>query len=163
MIKKLLHQIQNGYTRSNMKQPEYFYHQSGVIPYRIIKGKIFILLITSRSKGHWIIPKGIIETGLSPEKSALKEAIEEAGILGEIIGDVVARYDVTKWEDVCHVQLYLMKVTEIFDIWEEQDFRKRQWVELKAVPKIVKKKKLRKIFKTLKKDPNNFSDKLLPF
>jgi len=32
--------------------------QSGVITYRKKQGKLEILLITSRNKGRWIVPKG---------------------------------------------------------------------------------------------------------
>lgn len=140
-----------------MRLPEFFYHQSGVIPYRILNGKIEILLITSRAKGKWIIPKGIIEVGFSSQKSAMKEAMEEAGVLGEINGGVVARYEVQKWDDICHVELFLMKVTKTFDMWEEDSFRKRKWVELKKVNNYIKKKPLKKIFVNLNKDLTLFN------
>ena len=56
--------------------------QSAIIPYRFNDGQLEILLICSSSKKHWVIPKGIIEPGLSPVSSASKEALEEAGVKG---------------------------------------------------------------------------------
>ena len=44
---------------------DYFCRQSGVIPYRVRKGNLEILLITSRRERRWIIPKGIIEPDYS--------------------------------------------------------------------------------------------------
>jgi predicted NUDIX family NTP pyrophosphohydrolase len=35
-------------------------HQAGVIAYRILDGKVQVLLMTSRDTGRWIIPKGNI-------------------------------------------------------------------------------------------------------
>ena len=34
------------------------FQQSGVIPYRINDGKVEVLLITTRSRQGWVIPKG---------------------------------------------------------------------------------------------------------
>ena len=67
------------------KKPEWYYHQSAVIPYLEKEdGTHHVVLITTRKKKKWTIPKGIVEHELGPEKSALKEAYEEAGIEGEI-------------------------------------------------------------------------------
>ena len=59
------------------------FKQSAVVPYRLVKNEIEVLLITTR-KGRWIIPKGIIEPELSAAESAAKEALEEAGVKGEV-------------------------------------------------------------------------------
>ena len=61
-------------------KPSWLYQQSAVIP--IFDDKI--VLITSRRKKRWIIPKGVIELGLAPEDSAAKEALEEAGVVGSV-------------------------------------------------------------------------------
>ena len=57
------------------------FSQSAVIPYRISKKGLEILLITSLKKKNWIVPKGYIEFNLTPFESAKKEAYEEAGVL----------------------------------------------------------------------------------
>jgi predicted NUDIX family NTP pyrophosphohydrolase len=61
-------------------------NQAGVIAYRILDGKVRVLLVTSRDTGRWIIPKGNIKAGEMPCKAAENEAYEEAGVKGIIIG-----------------------------------------------------------------------------
>jgi len=82
-----------------MSDPEkkIIYPQSGILPYRYTKNKLEILLITSLRKKNWIIPKGLIEQGMTPQESALKEAFEEAGIEGRITGSVIGHYSYEKW------------------------------------------------------------------
>ena len=59
-------------------------HQAGVIAYRILDGKVQVLLMTSRDTGRWIIPKGNIKAGVTPCRAAEKEAYEEAGVKGPL-------------------------------------------------------------------------------
>jgi len=61
--------------------------QAGGIVFRGNDRGISILLVTSKKEdGHWIFPKGHIEPGESPEEAALREASEEAGVDGELLG-----------------------------------------------------------------------------
>lgn len=108
--------------------PDYFYKQSGVISYRIKEGKLQILLITSRKKKRWIIPKGVIEPYMTPQQSAEQEAYEEAGVFGRITEGPVGVYEVEKWGGVCTVTVYPMQVTKVYEDWMESDFRKRKWM-----------------------------------
>ena len=66
--------------------PESIYRQSGAVPFRIRDGAIEVLLITSQTSGHWIIPKGIVEPELSSAASAAQEAYEEAGVILSVSG-----------------------------------------------------------------------------
>ena len=43
-----------------------------------------VMLVTSRGRQRWIIPKGWPHGGRAPCDSAAREAFEEAGILGEV-------------------------------------------------------------------------------
>jgi 8-oxo-dGTP pyrophosphatase MutT (NUDIX family) len=63
-------------------------YQVGVIAFRVENGELEVLLVTSRDTGRWIIPKGNIDSGLTPAKAALREAYEEAGVRGAIVGSV---------------------------------------------------------------------------
>jgi 8-oxo-dGTP pyrophosphatase MutT (NUDIX family) len=61
--------------------------QSGAIVVRFDTAEPEVLLVTSRrSPGHWIFPKGHIERGETAEAGALREALEEAGVVGKSIG-----------------------------------------------------------------------------
>ncbi|MBU0559312.1 MAG: NUDIX hydrolase [Bacteroidetes bacterium] len=130
------------------KLPSSFYNQSGVIPYKIVDGKIKVLLITSRKGKNWIIPKGIVEKGMSAKVSAVKEAYEEAGILGKAIGSEIGKYKYKKWEGVCTVSLYLFLVEKQLKKWEE-DFRKRNWFSVNQAIEIINTKKLKKTISEL--------------
>jgi len=133
------------------EQPFFYYLQSAVIPYQYRKGNLEVLLITTR-KHNWIIPKGIIEDGMTPQESALNEAYEEAGIKGKINNKKVGSYSYEKWGDVCHVKVYPMKVAKILENWPEENFRERIWVSINNAIEYVKNKDVKKILKTFAKE-----------
>jgi len=120
------------------KRPAYYYQQSSVIPYRINKGKLEILLVLSSKKKHFVIPKGIIEPGLTAQQSAEKEAFEEAGVKGQIDNNFVGEYQYQKWSATCHVQVYPLKVTELIadENWQESH-RGRHWIKIKEAKKKI--------------------------
>lgn len=127
-------------------KPEYFYRQSGIIPIKIKKGKVNVLLITSRKKKKWIIPKGIIEPGLSHLESAVKETLEEAGVKGKVIQNKIGRYSYKKWGDTCTVSVFLMNVTTEQKKWDE-DFRDRVWVPIDEISNYIEQPGLLKLMK----------------
>jgi len=123
---------------------ETYIEQSGVIPYRLEQGKIEILLVSSRKKKRWVIPKGIVEPDLTPQDSAAKEALEEGGILGEVLPESVGTYTYEKWGGVCRVVVFLLKVTSLEANWLE-DFRERQWFSLSEARKRLDEAELKNI------------------
>jgi phosphohistidine phosphatase len=139
------------------EKPEYYYNQSGVIPFRIVNGKVEILLITSRRKKHWVIPKGIIEMKLDPKESAIKEAHEEAGIKGTLIPSSSGKYSYTKWGGICNVEVYLMEVTEILDNWPESH-RERKWFSITKAGKVLKNSELGQMLQTIPEEINHYKE-----
>lgn len=129
-------------------KPGYFCRQSGVIPYRLRKGSIQILLITSRKARCWIIPKGIIEYDYSARNSAAKEALEEAGVKGSVHRKLLGIYRHRKFGQTCTVKVYPMRVTRIYKVWEEAD-RDREWVSLEKALKLVSNDGLKRVIKKL--------------
>jgi 8-oxo-dGTP pyrophosphatase MutT (NUDIX family) len=109
-------------------RPFWFYRQSGVIAYRLKDGTPEILLVTSRNRRRWVIPKGVVEIGMSAVESAAKEAYEEAGVRGEAFAEAIGSYEYSKWNGVCIVEVFLLQVTELLDEWPEGDERKRRWM-----------------------------------
>ncbi|MCF7791968.1 MAG: NUDIX domain-containing protein [Victivallales bacterium] len=130
------------------KCPEWFFNQSGVIPYTIEDEQIKVMLITSKKKKKWIIPKGIIEPEMSPRDSAAKEAYEEAGITGRVFKEEITNYIQEKWGGECSITIFLMKIDKIFDQWEE-DFRKRKLFTPGKAAEKIKIKPLKKIIKNI--------------
>jgi 8-oxo-dGTP pyrophosphatase MutT (NUDIX family) len=117
--------------------------QAAVVPFRVRRGGIEICVITSK-KGNWGIPKGIIDPGETPAEAGLKEAFEEAGLHGRIIGKPVGQFEYEKWERVLPVTVYLMEVTRIDDDWQEP-WRERAWVSLDEAIDLVHRSELKKV------------------
>lgn len=132
-----------------MKKPDNYYLQSGAIPFRIKDGKLEILLITSRKKKKWIIPKGIIESGMKPYESAAHEALEEAGVIGEVSHDSLGSYKVKKWDGICEVLVYPMKVENETKQWLEDSFRERKWFSFEGAQEVIEREKIKKLIKKL--------------
>jgi 8-oxo-dGTP pyrophosphatase MutT (NUDIX family) len=121
------------------------YKQAAVLPFRIIENRLQFLLITSRKAGNWIIPKGLFEEGLSPSELAVKEAYEEAGIVGTISAISLGEYRYKKWNGICQVQVFSMLVTSLLDEWPEDDFRFRQWFEAEKARDVIRNSELKDI------------------
>lgn len=105
--------------------------QTGVIPYRIVDGKIQVMLISTKG-GNWVFPKGGKARKRGAKDNAAKEAMEEAGISG-VVYRKLGTYSYTKNEEKNVVALYLMRVDKIRKVYDEP-WRKRKWFgEKKAI------------------------------
>ncbi|MEO5341978.1 MAG: NUDIX hydrolase [Gammaproteobacteria bacterium SHHR-1] len=115
-----------------------------MIPYRICKDGVEILLVSSSSGRHWVVPKGIQEPGMSPQDSAAKEAREEAGILsGELGQQALGDYSYSKWGSPCQVQVYSMQVKQMVpDSDWDSGYRRRKWVSSDKVAGFLKQPEL---------------------
>lgn len=116
--------------------------QSGVLPYKYDDDNVLkIMLVTTTSGDEWIIPKGKIEPDLTPAESALKEAREEAGLKGEIVGDVIGSYRFRKKKNnrVCRVDVFPMAVRkkQKKKKWEEKKKRKRGWYTIPEALELI--------------------------
>lgn len=58
---------------------------AGSVTFRPTEHKPLFLVISSSDGNHWVLPKGHIEPGESPEEAALRELREEAGVTGRVI------------------------------------------------------------------------------
>jgi phosphohistidine phosphatase len=132
------------------RRPAYYYHQSAVIPFRMHKGKPEILVIYSSNRKHWVVPKGIMDPGLTARESAAKEAWEEAGVEGRIYDGSLGAYTCRKWGAACHVEVFAMEVTHLVPEkkWEESH-RGREWLTPKQAAKRLKQQELKPMVMTL--------------
>ncbi len=124
-------------------RPAYYYSQSAVIPYRIRNDRVEILIITSSRNKHWIVPKGVVDIGLSAQESAAKEAFEEAGVLGQVEDTLLGTYMYAKWGANCIIKVYPMKVLDIISEQERlEPERQRIWITAEQAPAYLKQKAL---------------------
>ena len=112
-----------------LDKPDYYYDQSAVIPYRVSADGLEVLMVTSRKRKRWVVPKGIREPQLSAAASAAKEAMEEAGIEGRLSALPIGSYQYDKWGGTCTVEVYTLEVEQVHPTWDE-NFRDREWVTL---------------------------------
>jgi 8-oxo-dGTP pyrophosphatase MutT (NUDIX family) len=108
--------------------------QFAALPFRIESGDLQILLVTSRETQRWVIPKGWAIRGLRPRDVAAREALEEAGLVGSIVGKrSIGSYHYTKRlpdnrEALCRVKVFLLSVDHQLDVWPEKAQREYRWV-----------------------------------
>ena len=77
---------------------------------------------------RWVIPKGWIEPGQTAGETALQEAWEEAGLLGALDKEPIGSYLYEKEGHTYHVIVFVMRVTQVAQDWQERSFRERAWV-----------------------------------
>lgn len=92
-----------------------------------------VLLITTRGRGRWTIPRGWPSQGVSDSEMAAMEAAEEAGVAGKIDKTPIGSYTYTKrlhfysWAK-CVVDVYRLSVRTHRLDWQEKDARMVRWV-----------------------------------
>jgi 8-oxo-dGTP pyrophosphatase MutT (NUDIX family) len=109
--------------------------QFAALPIGRSDGETLVLLVTSRETRRWVLPKGWAEKGLTGAELAAKEAIEEAGAIGEVAAKPIGSYSYVKLlpfgrETECKVKVFPMRVDRLLDDWPERDQRQRQWFTL---------------------------------
>lgn len=122
------------------------------------KGDIRILMITSRDTGRWVLPKGWPMKGKNLRQAAEQEALEEAGVIGDLSKKPIGVYHYLKrienGADIpCEVVLYPMKVTKLLRNWQERGERKRKWFSVKGAAKRVLEPDLSDLLLKIKDDP----------
>jgi len=134
-----------------------YIEQSAAIPYRQGKRGLEVLLVTSVRTRRWVLPKGMVASGMAEWESARKEAFEEAGIKGKIEKNEIGAYSYSKPDDGTNasyrVRLFPMMVSQELDDWPEKNQRKRKWMAIDEAADAVDEKKLSKMLRGFK--PSN--------
>lgn len=126
--------------------------QFAALCWRLKRGKLQILLVTSRRRKRWIVPKGWPMDGKTPAQCALTEAWEEAGVIGKASDACIGVYSYARLregEDTlpCLAMLYPVRVKSIKKKFPERKDRRRKWVSRKKAAKMVHEKELSKLIK----------------
>lgn len=111
--------------------------QASVIPFRWRDGELEFCLITSIRARKWGFPKGIIDPGETAIEAALKEAWEEAGLRGQVVGEALGRYQYEKWGQTLDVEVFLMRVESAAEDWLEAQQRERRWADVEEAKQLL--------------------------
>ena len=128
--------------------------QFGAICWRMNRGHVQVLLITSRDTGRWVIPKGWPMAGLGPSEAAAQEAWEEAGVEGKVDDTLLGHFTYIKimpgqMSLHCAVDVFALRVDMLRANFPERKERRRKWFDaLKAARKVAE-PELRKILRHL--------------
>ena len=126
--------------------------QFAALCYRIKRGKVQVLLVTSRRTKRWIVPKGWPMDGRTPAASALQEAWEEGGVRGRADGPCLGVYSYEKGQlqtdDLqCLAMLYPVQVKSLAKRFPESGQRRRRWVSRKKAARLVAEPELAQLIK----------------
>ena len=133
--------------------------QIAALPFRWDKkGKLRGLMVTSRDRGRWVMPKGWLMDGKTPWEAAKIEALEEAGAVGFVSNRLIGAYRYEKRlgngrVTLCQVTVYPMIVDNLKRRWKEQKERNRHWFSLKKAAQLVDEPELSKLLRRLAAHP----------
>ncbi|KAL8550154.1 hypothetical protein ACS0TY_008831 [Phlomoides rotata] len=138
-------------SRTGREMQRYNFHGRrqvvGCIPYRykdnhgtasmVDEEEIEVLLITSQRKGKGMLfPKGGWENDETIEDAALRETIEEAGVVG-IVEHKLGKWDFESKNDTSYEgHMFPLLVEEQLEFWPEKDVRQRLWVSVREARRV---------------------------
>ena len=115
--------------------------QVAAIPLRWVDAKPEILLVTTRGKGRWTVPKGWPLTEAPNAACAAREAFEEAGVTGYVAPYSLGVFQYEKklgsaknWFSATG---FVLQVETEHDNWPERNERKRAWFALDEAKALV--------------------------
>jgi len=132
--------------------------QFGALCWRVHRGQVQVLLITSRDTGRWIIPKGWPHDGLTPALAAAAEAWEEAGVEGTVVEAPLGLYSYDKMlkpgvAQPCMVTVFALRVARLRRRFPERAERRRKWFDAAKAARKVAEPELRALLDRLADDP----------
>lgn len=126
--------------------------QIAALPFVETESGRLVLLVTTRGRGHWSIPKGWPKQGLTDSELAAREAFEEAGVEGEIAPEPIGAFGYTKrlhlfsWTK-CSVDVYPFKVRcQVLD-WPEKQARHIKWAAPNEAAAMVREAQLAEVLR----------------
>jgi 8-oxo-dGTP pyrophosphatase MutT (NUDIX family) len=141
--------------RNSIKQTKRKRLQYGALPYRMRdRTRPEVMLVTSRERQRWIIPKGWPKKGKSPRRSAAREAFEEAGVIGPVARRAVGSFSYEKQlrngnKVMCKVRVFPLQVKRQSEEWPEKAEREVKWLPAKRAAKQVNDPELSAIIRRL--------------
>ena len=104
------------------------FKQAGAIVVRAGKSEPRILLVTARrNPDNWIFPKGHVEYGETLKAAALREAREEAGVEGKVVG-AAGKMSFEFGDNTYRVHYFVVQTA---DAGEPCEGRRLRWLKYK--------------------------------
>ncbi len=133
-------------------------NQFAALCWRMHRGRVEVLLITSRDTGRWVIPKGWPMADKTPAECAATEAWEEAGVRGHGRDDALGYYSYDKMMGSkaalpCIVAVFPLRVEELASRFPERKQRRRRWFNAEKASKLVAEPELKALLLALAHDP----------
>jgi 8-oxo-dGTP pyrophosphatase MutT (NUDIX family) len=115
-----------------------------------------VVLVTSRETRRWVIPKGWIEPHEAPHRGAAREALEEAGLVGEADPDPIGTYSYGKRRaggvvTPVEVLVFRFRVARLLRQWPERLERERRLFTPEAAAALVQEPGLAALLRGLRK------------
>ena len=135
--------------------------------WRFRKGRVQVLLVTSRETRRWVLPKGWPMPGLTPEAAAAREAWEEAGVEGTVCTTSIGKYIYdkilpTKDPLACSVAVYPLRVRFLKQRFPEQKQRRRKWFSAEDASHQVAEPELTALLEMVALAPGSLAAKSVP-
>lgn len=129
-------------------------YQVAAIPIRRdARGKVEVMLVTSRETRRWVVPKGWPWRKVADRDAAAGEVWEEAGARGLVSASAIGRFSYDKMRrgkaKRLSVDVYLLEVTEEADKWPEAKERERAWFSAAAAAELVAEPELKLLLQKL--------------
>lgn len=112
-----------------------------------------VLMVTSRGTQRWVLPKGWPMKGRTLAGAALREAWEEAGVVGTVDEVPVGWYGYEKTRKdglplSCRVEVFRVTVSDLARDWPERLQRRRAWLPVETAAAAVAEPGLRDLLLT---------------
>lgn len=108
---------------------------------RDARGRLLVLLITSRDTQRLIVPKGWPMRGRKDHRVAAIEAKEEAGVIGRVHRKPIGSYLYWKHRpgtvELCRVKVFVLEVEVQLPAWREMEQRRGAWLSLDDAADLV--------------------------
>ena len=106
---------------------------AGAVVFRKRDDRVRFLVVSSSDRLNWVLPKGHIDPGETPEIAALRELEEEAGIVGEIVAPLSARQFIKSGKESA-VKFFLVREIGATESNEDRTVR---WEEEAAAQQLL--------------------------
>ena len=125
-------------------------NQAAAIPVRRDKDGVRVCLIRRVDSAKWGVPEGFIEDHDDWKQAAAREAHEEAGRDGRVVGDCIGTYEYEKGGQTLVVAVGVMEVADEHDKWPEMSWRERRWCSLDEAGTLLRNHPVRSLFDRIK-------------